>query len=56
MRIGQALQGYRFKAGVSQKTAAKEIGIAESTLCRLENGTGGLDMQAFVKLLVWLFS
>ncbi len=40
---------------ISQKTAAKEIGINESTLSRFLTGNGKPDFDANMKIIAWIF-
>ena len=39
---------------LNQKEAAKQIGISNSCICRLEAHRGGMGVANFVKCLKWL--
>lgn len=53
MRLAKLLKLHRAAMGMDQKALAVEIGIAPTTLSRLESGKGIL-MPEFLKVLVWL--
>jgi transcriptional regulator with XRE-family HTH domain len=54
-KLGNVLKGWRESERIDQRTAAKEIGIGASTLCRLESGETTPDAKTFMAILIWLF-
>jgi len=52
--IGKLLQIYRFVCHVNIRDMSKEIGIASSTLSRIENGKD-MDGKTMIKIINWLF-
>lgn len=55
MRLSKMIKLYRAAEGMDQKTMAQEIGVATSTLCRLEGGKS-ISLEGFAKLFSWLVS
>jgi predicted transcriptional regulator len=53
MVISEMIKLYRSKQSLNIRDCAKEIGISNSTLCRIENGKD-CDLKSFVKLFTWL--
>lgn len=51
--LGQALAAYQQKYDVEGKKLARDIGIPESTLSRIKNGTMP-DAAGFAKIIQWL--
>ena len=59
MKIGEIIKSWRAYKSIEYKkydirTIAKEIGVTQATLSRLENGAN-VDGQSMVKLMIWLF-
>lgn len=53
MKLGDVLRKWRRTSDLNVRDAAKDIGIAASTLCRIENGES-MDGSTLAKILVWL--
>lgn len=53
MRLGEILRKWRLMMEIEQKVVARDIGISESTLCRIEKGQG-CDANNLGKVLRWL--
>jgi len=53
MKIGIVIHKWRVASEIEQKTLAREIGISESTLCRIEKGKG-CDARALAAMISWL--
>jgi transcriptional regulator with XRE-family HTH domain len=53
VRLGALLHAWRQKNDLTLRSIADEIGVAASTLCRLENGKT-IDAASFAKILLWL--
>ena len=51
--LGKLLTAYQQKYDVQSKALAKEIGISESSLCRIKQGTMP-DAASLAKIMVWL--
>lgn len=54
-KLGMALEAYQEKFDIENKTMAKEIGVAASTLSRIKGGTMP-DALGFAKVVLWLAS
>lgn len=46
-----AIKEIRVKKGYTQQKVANEIGIAQNTICRIENGTREPDIENLGKLI-----
>ena len=53
MRLGKVLADYRFANRMGVRGLAKEIGLSQATLNRIENG-GGCDGTSLIKIWQWL--
>lgn len=51
--LGRAIAAYQQKFDVEGKSLAQEIGIHESTLCRIKNGKMP-DADGLAKIIAWL--
>jgi len=51
--IGRSVRVARAKINVDQKTAATEIGVTASSLCRLEAGTP-VSADTLMRVFLWL--
>ena len=54
MRLGEVLRKWRVMSEMDLRQASKKIGIAHSTLLRLEEGKLPPHGETVVKLIVWL--
>lgn len=54
MRLAAVLRKYRLMNELTVRDLAKSIGISAPTLCRFENGNGGIDGDTLAKILLWL--
>ena len=54
MRLRQMIKMHITWKGISQKIAAKDIGIGESTLCRFLKGQQNPEAAAFMKIIQWV--
>ena len=51
--LGKILTAYQQKLDVQSKALAKEIGISESSLCRIKQGKMP-DAASFAKIILWM--
>ena len=51
--ISECIKLYRNNHNLNMRDCAKEIGISNATLCRIESGKD-CDIESFSKLLTWL--
>jgi hypothetical protein len=53
MRLGDMLGAYQQKFDIESKVLAREIGMSESTLCRIKQGKMP-DAEGFARIVLWL--
>ena len=53
MRLGPVIIAYQQKHDIEGKTLAAEIGISESTLCRIKQGKSP-SAEGLAKIISWL--
>jgi DNA-binding XRE family transcriptional regulator len=53
-QLGPILQATRARRRLNGRQAAAEIGVAPSTISRVERGTGGASLAAAIAILRWI--
>lgn len=53
MKLGDMFLAYQQKFDVESKPLARELGISESTLCRVKQGRMP-DAAAFARIVLWM--
>lgn len=53
MRLGELFKAYRQQRGIKQCALASDIGIQNTTLCRIEQGKEA-DFESMLIILNWL--
>ena len=52
--FGWRIQDRRLNAGLSLRELGAKLGVAASTLSRIENAAGSPDVETFLKLAAWI--
>ncbi len=53
MRLGDMITAYQQKYDIEAKALASDIGIGESTLCRIKRGKSP-DAQGLAQIVLWM--